>query len=210
MDIDVFFDPICPWCYIGKRRLERALGQRPAISANLNWRPFMLNPDMPPSGMERWAYMLHKFGTEARVRRLQGALASTGQSEEIDFNFDDIHHTPATQNAHRLVKYASEHGVCAAVVEGLFHAFFIEGRDIGQFEELSAIGRAAGLESGQLDAYLDSSTDVSWVIEQNSLAHRLGVNGVPCFMMNGELALQGAHNPGILARLLDAAAARAA
>lgn len=207
MQIDVFFDPICPWCYIGKRRLQRALGQRPAISAQLNWRPFMLNPDMPPQGMERQSYLLHKFGTEARVRRLLGALEVTGQSEEIAFNFEGIHHTPATQDAHRLVKYASEHGQGEPVVESLFRAFFIEGRDIGLFDELSAIGRAAGLDGGALDAYLDSATDSSWVLEQNSKAHRLGVNGVPCFLLNGELALQGAQQPDILARLLDAAAA---
>lgn len=207
MQIDVFFDPICPWCFIGKRRLQRALGQRPAISAALNWRPFMLNPDMPPQGMERHAYLLHKFGTEARVRRLLGALEVTGQSEEIDFKFDDIQHTPATHDAHRLVKYAAEHGQDEPVVENLFRAFFIEGRDIGLLDELSAIGRSVGLDGGALDAYLDSTVDASWVIEQNSQAHRLGVNGVPCFLFNDELALQGAQPPNILARLLDAAAA---
>jgi predicted DsbA family dithiol-disulfide isomerase len=207
MQIDVFFDPICPWCFIGKRRLQHALGQRPAISAALNWRPFMLNPDMPPQGMERHAYLLHKFGTEARVRRLLGALEATGQSEEIGFNFEDIQHTPATHDAHRLVKYATEHGQGEPVVESLFRAFFIEGRDIGLLDELSAIGRSVGLDGGALDAYLDSTVDASWVIEQNSHAHRLGVNGVPCFLFNNELALQGAQPPEILARLLDAAAA---
>lgn len=207
MKIDVFFDPICPWCYIGKRRLQRALGQRPSISAQLNWRPFMLNPDMPPQGMERHAYLLHKFGTESRVRRLLGALEATGQSEEIDFNFAEIQHTPATYDAHRLVKYACEHGQGEPVVESLFRAFFVEGRDIGLLDELSAIGRSVGLDGGALDAYLDSNVDASWVIEQNSQAHRLGVNGVPCFLFNNELALQGAQQPDVLARLLDAAAA---
>lgn len=207
MQIDVFFDPICPWCFIGKRRLQRALGQRPGISAVLNWRPFMLNPDMPPQGMERHAYLLHKFGTEARVRRLLGALEATGQSEEIGFNFDDIQHTPATHDAHRLVKYAAEHGQGEPMVENLFRSFFIEGRNIGLLDELSAIGRSVGLDGGALDAYLDSTVDASWVIEQNSQAHRLGVNGVPCFLFNDELALQGAQPSDILARLLDAAAA---
>lgn len=207
MDIAVFFDPICPWCYIGKRRLERALGLRPHLSAHIQWRPFMLNPDMPSQGMERRSYLLHKFGTEARVRRLLGALEATGQSEEIGFNFDDIRHTPATQDAHRLIKYASEHGLGGQVVESLFHAFFVEGRDIGCFDELGAIGRQAGLDGGALDAYLDSAMDTAWVVEQNSTAHRLGVNGVPCFMLNNELALQGAQPPETIARLLDAAAA---
>jgi predicted DsbA family dithiol-disulfide isomerase len=141
------------------------------------------------------------------VRRLLGALEATGQSEEIGFNFEDIQHTPATHDAHRLVKYATEHGQGEPVVESLFRAFFIEGRDIGLLDELSAIGRSVGLDGGALDAYLDSTVDASWVIEQNSHAHRLGVNGVPCFLFNNELALQGAQPPEILARLLDAAAA---
>ena len=207
MRIDVFFDPICPWCFIGKRRLQRALGQRPAISAVLAWRPFMLNPDMPQGGMERQAYLLHKFGTEARVRRLLGSLEETGQSEEIDFNFDGIRHTPNTSDAHRLVRYAAEHGLGEQAVESLFRGFFIEGRDIGLFDELGAIGRSIGLDGGALDAYLDSSADAEWVQDHNSLAHRLGVNGVPCFLLDGQLALQGAQQPEILARLLDAAAA---
>ncbi len=207
MRIDVFFDPICPWCYIGKRRLQRALGQRPAISVDLHWRPFMLNPDMPTDGMERHAYMLHKFGTEARVRRLLGALEATGQSEEINFNFEAIYQTPNTLDAHRLVRYASENGLGEQVVEALFRGFFVEGRDIGMFEELSAIGRSIGLDGVGLDAYLNSNVDTSWVIEQNGNAHRLGVNGVPCFLLDGRLALQGAQQADILSRLLDAAAA---
>jgi len=207
MEIEVFFDPICPWCFIGKRRLQRALGQRSAISATLKWRPFMLNPDMPSAGMERNAYLLHKFGTEARVRRLLGALEATGQSEEIDFQFHDIQHTPSTVSAHRLVHYADEHGLSEAVVESLFRGYFQEGCNIGDLDELSAIGRSVGLDGGALDDYLDSSTDVSWVRDQNSQAHRMGVNGVPCFLIDGELALQGAQPPEVLARLLDAAAA---
>jgi len=207
MQIDVFFDPICPWCFIGKRRLQRALGLRSAISATLNWRPFMLNPEMPSGGMERNAYLINKFGTESRVRRLLGALEATGQSEEISFQFDRIHHTPNTVNAHRLVHYASDFGLAESVVERLYCAYFQDGRDIGDLDELSAIGRSVSLESGALDAYLDSSMDVSWVREQNSMAHRMGVNGVPCFLVDGQLALQGAQPPEVLARLLDAAVA---
>ena len=207
MQIDVFYDPICPWCFIGKRRLQRALGLRSAISATLTWRPFMLNPEMSSAGMERNAYMINKFGTESRVRRLLGALEATGQSEEIAFQFDRINHTPSTVSAHRLVHYASEFGLAESVVERLFRAFFQEGRDIGDLEELSAIGRSVSLESGSLDAYLDSSMDVSWVRDQNSMAHRMGVNGVPCFLVDAQLALQGAQPPEVLARLLDAAAA---
>jgi len=207
MYIDVSFDLICPWCYIGKRRLQRALGLRPALQAELNWRPFMLNPLMPPDGMDHMSYLLNKFGSEARVRRLLGALEVTGQSEEIPFKFDDIQQTPNTQNAHRLVHYSGDFGHGEPIVEALFRAYFVEGRDIGDLDELSAIGRSVGLDGLALETYLESSVDVDWVQEQNQVTHRRGVNGVPCYIINGEMALQGAHPAEVLARLLDAAAA---
>lgn len=207
MDIDVCIDLVCPWCYIGKRRLQRALGLRPALQAHLHWRPFMLTPSMPPSGMERKGYLLNKFGTESRVRRLLGALEVTGQSEEINFNFDAIENTPNSQNAHRLVRYATAVGQGEPVVEALFRAYFEEARDIGSLDVLCAIGSSTGLIQDDVEAYLSSSQDVAWVNEQNELSHRLGINGVPCYVINDEMALQGAQPAEVLARLLDAAAA---
>ena len=207
MDIDVYFDPICPWCYIGKRRLQRALGLRPAVSAHLNWKTFMLNPDMPPQGMDRDLYLLNKFGSEARVRRLLGALEDVGQSEEIAFNFDTIRQTPSTLDAHRLVLFAADFGQGEPVVEALFGAYFTEGRDIGDLDELAAIGRNAGLDGQALDTYLSSDQDKDLIRSQNRKAHRKGVNGVPCFIMDTNMALQGAQNPEVIVRLIDAAAA---
>ncbi|MBF0247085.1 MAG: DsbA family oxidoreductase [Alphaproteobacteria bacterium] len=210
MNIKVFFDPICPWCFLGKRRLERALELRPAIQATITWRPFMLNPDMPAGGMEREAYLLHKFGSQTRVRRLLGALELMGASEEIPFSFHRIVQTPSTVGAHRLVHYAEDFGRDGAVIDTLFRAYFQDGRDIGSIDILSEIGRESGLDGGPLDAFLDSETDTEWVYKENTRAHRLGVNGVPCFLFDGELALQGAQPPAILTRMLDAAASLAA
>jgi predicted DsbA family dithiol-disulfide isomerase len=207
MYIDVCYDLICPWCYIGKRRLQRALGLRPMLQAELHWRPFLLNPSMPPEGMDHKGYLLNKFGSEARVRRLLGAIETTGQSEEISFNFDDISNTPNTINAHRLVRFASEFGQDETVVEALFRAYFSEGRDIGSLTELCAIGRSVGLDEHALKAHLESTQDIAWVKDQNEISHRLGINGVPCFLINDEMALQGAQSAEIIARLLDAAAA---
>ncbi|MBL4692641.1 MAG: DsbA family oxidoreductase [Magnetovibrio sp.] len=207
MNIDVCIDLICPWCYIGKRRLQRALGLRPALQAHLKWQPFMLNPTMPETGMDRKGYLLNKFGTESRVRRLLGALEVTGQSEEINFNFDTIENTPNTRNAHRLVRYADAFGQSEPVVEALFRAYFVEGQDIGDMGVLCAVGGSVGLVQKDLEGYLESSQDVAWVDQQNAITHQLGINGVPCYVINGEMALQGAQPAEVLARLLDAAAA---
>ena len=207
MYIDVCFDLICPWCYIGKRRLQRALGLRPALQAQLHWRPFLLNPTMAPDGMDHKGYLLNKFGSEARVRRLLGALEQTGQTEEIDFHFNDIEQTPNTTNAHRLVRYGSEFGQGEPVVEALFRAYFVEARNIGDLDVLNAIGQSVGLDSKAVETYLHSETDVEWVNSQNDVTHRLGINGVPCFVINHEMALQGAQPPEVLARLFGAAVA---
>jgi len=207
MHIDVCFDLICPWCYIGKKRLQQALGLRPKLQVEINWIPFMLNPTMPPAGMDHWSYLLAKFGTESRVRRLLGALETTGQSEEINFNFDGILQTPNTSNAHRLVIFSAESGCAEPTVEALFRAYFIEGRNIGELDELCVIGRSVGLDGPALEHYLSSSIDVISVNGQNTKSQRMGINGVPCYLINGELALQGAHLPEVIARLLDVAAA---
>ncbi len=203
--IDVFFDPICPWCYIGMRRLKRALAMRPAVEARLKWRPFLLNPDMPTAGMTRDAYLLVKFGTENRVRRLLGALEQHGQSESIDFNFDDIGHTPSTVGAHRMVRFASDYHMGTEMVEALFDAFFVRAMDIGDMETLSQLGREVGLDAMLIDDFLDTSADMEWVVEENAKAHRLGINGVPCYLINDQFAVQGAQAPDVLVRMIDAA-----
>ena len=207
MYIDVCFDLICPWCYIGTHRLQRALGLRPALQVELNWRPFILNPTMPPDGMNHRGYLLNKLGTEARVRRLLGALEVIGQSEEINFDFEAIRQTPNTTDGHRLVRYANAFGQGELIVEALFRAYFVEGRNIGDLNELCAIGQSVGLDSKEVKAYLASSTDMDWVSRQNDITHRLGINGVPCYVNNEELAMQGAQPAEVIARLLDAATA---
>lgn len=210
MQIDAYFDPICPWCFIGKRRLAQALALRPNIQARINWRPFLLNPDMPPSGMDRSAYLLGKFGTEARVRRLLGALEEFGQSESIDFQFDEISQTPSTVDAHRLVQFARDFEKDGDVVEGLFRAFFNEGRDIGDFQVLSKIAKDAGLDISAVEDVLDGMISSQSVMDENTMAHRLGINGVPCYVIDGRFAVQGAQVPNVLTRILDAAAVSAA
>ena len=207
MEIDIIFDTVCPWCYIGKRRLEQALALRPEIKAKPVWRPFLLNPEMPPEGIDRSAYLLKKFGSEARVRRIYGAISEAAQSVEIDFAFDRIGKTPNSVDSHRLVRFADRQGRADQVVEALFVEFFIEGRDIGDIEVLTEIGADSGLDRRALAAYLESGDDTQLIHDENARAHRLGINGVPSFAFNGKLVISGAQEPQVLVRLLDAALA---
>ena len=119
MEIDIIFDTVCPWCYIGKRRLEQALAMRPQVKARPIWRPFLLNPEMPPEGIDRTAYLLKKFGSEARVRRIYGAISEAAQSAEIDFAFERIGKTPNSVDSHRLVRFADRRDCADEVVEAL-------------------------------------------------------------------------------------------
>lgn len=205
MRIDIIYDVVCPWCYIGKRRLEQALGRCPEVRVKLRWRPFLLNPEMPTDGIDRNAYLAKKFGSESRVRRIYGAIQEAGQTVEIDFKFDDIRQTPNTVNAHRLVLFADRLGRAGDIVEALFLEYFVYGRDIGDTEVLATLGRNLGLDAGELRAYLGGDDDVALIHEENARAHRLGINGVPSFVFNDRMVISGAQEPKVLARVLDAA-----
>jgi len=205
MQIEVIFDPGCPWCYIGKRQLERALAARPGVDARLKWWPFLLNPDLPPEGLDRTTYLIRKFGSEARVGRIHLAIADAGQSVEIDFAFDRIRRTPNTVNAHRLVRFAGTYGSADRVVEALFHNHFVRGRDIGDARVLVQIGEELGLDIRLLRPYLRSEADVAVIYAENARAHRLGINGVPAFVLDGAFVTCGAQESSVLARMIDVA-----
>ncbi len=205
MQLDVIFDTVCPWCYIGKRRLERALALRPGVNVRINWRPFMLNPDMPPDGIDRTAYLIKKFGSETRVRRVYGAIGEAGQSVEIDFAFDRIRRTPNSVASHRLIRHAGRSIDVAPLVERLFEAYFIDGVDIGDTDTLAEIGEEFGIDRAQVKRYLESTADIAEIYEENARAHRLGINGVPAFAFEGNMVISGAQEPEVLVRVLDAA-----
>jgi predicted DsbA family dithiol-disulfide isomerase len=207
MRIEVIYDPSCPWCYIGKRQLERAMMARPGRTPRLRWWPFLLNPDMPTEGVDRTGYLVRKFGSEARVSRIFRAIAHVGLSVEIDFAFERIGRAPNTINAHRLVRYAERFGRADAAVEALFHSHFVRGLDIGHDGVLADIGREIGLPHRALRDYLSSDTNFAAVCEDNARAHRLGINGVPAFVLAGEFVICGAQDPKVLERMLDVAAA---
>ncbi len=208
--IEVIFDPGCPWCYIGKRRLEGALALRPQVRAAVRWWPFLLNPNIPADGIDRSTYLLRKFGSEARVGRVFGAIADVGQSVEIDFAFDRIVRTPNTVNAHRLVRFADIHGKADPAVEALFFNHFVVGRDIGEVRVLIDIGKELGLDTQALGPYLRSDAELALIYAENARAHRLGINGVPSFVLNKSFVVSGAQEPNVLMRMLEVARESAA
>jgi len=205
MRVDIVFDAVCPWCYIGKHRLERALAMRPDVVAEIRWRPFLLNPELPPHGIDRQSYLERKFGSNYRIQRIHAAAQQAGVSEDIHFNFDAITRMPSSLNAHRLINYAGLSGRQSEIVEAIFRAYFIEGRDIGDVATLVNIAGGLGFESREVERYLQGNAGILPVETDNARMHRLGVSGVPCYIFDDRYAIAGAQEAEIIARLLDIA-----
>jgi predicted DsbA family dithiol-disulfide isomerase len=204
--VEVVFDFVCPWCYLGVRRMAFLLARRQDLSVELIWRPFLLNPDMPRMGMSRSDYMIRKFGAEDRARRLYGSIAEIGAAEGIVFNFPSIRRTPNSVDAHRLIRHAARFGAADRLVEAIFRAHFAEGADIGNHQILLHLSVEAGLDAAAVEAFLASNEGTEHVHAENLHAHRLGINGVPCFLIEGEHAIAGAQETEVLERLIDLAA----
>lgn len=205
MEIDIFSDTICPWCFIGKRRLERALAMRPQPELTVRWRAFQLNPDMPRDGMERSRYLALKFGGAEAARAVYDQIREAGESESIDFAFDRIARTPNTVDSHRLIRFAGARGVQDGVVEALFQAYFLCGEDIGDFDVLTAAAIAGGLDENEVRAFLATDQEEEAVRAEDLAARRAGITGVPCFIFNRRHALPGAQPPEVFFQLFDLA-----
>lgn len=208
MQVEVWSDLVCPWCYLGKRRLEAALAQRPDLPVALGWRPFELNPDMPPGGAERREYLTRKFGDPARLAAAHQRLVELGRAAGIHYRFDAIRRVPNTRAAHALIALAG--GRQDTVVDGLFRAYFEEARDVGDVDELVEIGAAAGLERAALRAPLATGAGSVAVAAAERDAERLGIGGVPFFVLGGRWAVSGAQEPATLVAALDRVAAELA
>ncbi len=206
LTVEVVHDLICPWCYLGTRRLLRTLRRRPDLLVDLVWRPFLLNPDMPRLGMSRSDYVVRKFGGEDRARRLYSSITEIGRAEGVQFRFDRVRRTPSSVDAHRLVRWSARFGRATSIVEALFAAHFADGRDLGEISVLSAIAASCGLDPATARAMLASDAELDGVHADNLRAHRLGINGVPCFVVGGRHAIAGAQEPEVIERLLDVAA----
>ena len=178
---------------------------RPHINAKIVWRPFLLNREIPTEGIDRAAYLIRKFGSESRVRRIYGAISQAGESVDIDFAFNLIDRTPNSVDSHRLIQFALKNGFGEEIVETLFFDYFIRGLDIGSTEVLCDIGSRAGLDRKAVSTYLDGTDNIDFVYNENNRVHRMGVNGVPAFIFNKKMVISGAQEPQILARMIDAA-----
>jgi predicted DsbA family dithiol-disulfide isomerase len=209
--VDIVSDAICPWCFIGKRRFERALAAAPdGVAVLIGWRPYQLNPEMPPAGIDRKVYLAAKFGGGARADEIERRVSEAGAGEGIDFNFAGMLRTPNTIDAHRLIGLAGRAAQQDPVVEGLFRAYFLEGRDIGDVAVLAAVAGAAGLDEKVVRDYLAGREDVDRVKSEDGMARRMGIQGVPCFVFNRKYAVSGAQEPAVFLEVLERARREAA
>jgi predicted DsbA family dithiol-disulfide isomerase len=194
LTVDVFSDVICPWCYIGKRRLEKAIATLDTShSFKVRWLPFQLNPQMPKDGIRRLQYRLRKFGSMERSMELDANVVATGRADSIDFAFDRIERTPNTLDAHRLIWLAERKGVQDAVVEHLFLSYFTKGQNIGDRETLIDVVAEAGLERSLAERVLSSDEGLDAIREAGEQAQQIAIQGVPFFIINGEMMLSGAQ-----------------
>jgi predicted DsbA family dithiol-disulfide isomerase len=205
MQIDVISDTVCPWCFIGKRRLARALEMRPDVEFDIQWRPYMLDSNVPRSGLDRRSYMKAKFGDGPNVQAMSEALRETGLEEGIAFAFDQIERRPNTLDSHRLIRWAGAAGVQDAAVERLFAAYFLEGRDIGDAAVLEYLAADIGMDSLQVAELLADDTDLAAVEREAKIAGEMGITGVPTFIFANRFVLSGAREPELLVRVIDKA-----
>jgi predicted DsbA family dithiol-disulfide isomerase len=210
LHLTVVSDAICPWCWIGKRRLDQALEllaeREPGLAFEVSFFPFLLNPDMPAEGMDRASYRAAKFGSLERSRELDAQVAAAGAESGLEFRHDRMTRTPDTTNAHRLARFAAEQDRQRAVVEAIFRAYFNEGRDIGDVVVLAELGAAQGLDRETTLARLRSDEAVAEVRAQAASARRAGITGVPSFVLNRHFLFSGARPAETIADALIAAA----
>lgn len=191
--LDIISDPICPWCYIGKARLDKAIAEQ-GDPFTQRWRIFQLNPEMPAEGMDRRAYLEAKFGGPEGARQVYDRIAVEAENSGVEVNFDRIGRTPNTMNAHRLIRWAETTGTQQTVVDALFVRYFRDGADISDHEVLADIAEGAGMEREVVLRLLEGDSDRAELAAEDAQARRMGVTGVPTFIISGRYVLQGAQD----------------
>ena len=200
--IDIFSDTICPWCWIGKRRLERTLEARPDLDAEVVWHAFQLNPTMPAQGMDRRTYLETKFGGADHARAIYGRVIAEGARESLPFDFGAIPRTPNTLDSQRLVRWAAgQPSGQTPMVEALFEAYFAQGQDVGDVEVLIRVAAAAGYDESGARELLASNAGGAEVTREDMRARSAGITGVPCFILDGKVAVPGAVEPEVFLRV---------
>tara|TARA_R110002110_G_scaffold189399_4_gene397575 strand:+ start:82 stop:729 length:648 start_codon:yes stop_codon:yes gene_type:complete len=205
MHIDIYSDTICPWCYIGKKRLQRALTARPDVQPTIHWRAFQLNPWMPAAGVAREEYLRAKFGA-TDAGRIYANIRDVGATEDIDFRFDLMQRTPNTIRSHRLIAWSAEQAgddPQGQMVEALFQTYFLEGKDIGATAVLLEATERAGLDVELAEAFLATDLYHDTVVAEDAKARQMGIQGVPCFIVDGAYAVSGAQEPEYFMPLFD-------
>lgn len=205
MQIEIFSDVVCPWCFIGKHRLDAALATAAGEGVTVRWRPFMLHPRLPAAGMARRDWLTTRYGDRADAARVPQAIAREGAEVGITFDYAAIERMPQTLDAHRLLDYAAPHGVQHELAETLFRAYFCDGRDLGDRDELTRAGAAHGLDAAPLRAWLDSDAGVEDVHAQLSRAVDLGIAGVPNYLLGGVFPIPGAQSAEVFAQFISRA-----
>lgn len=200
--LDIISDPICPWCFIGKTRLEKALAQEPDHPFVIEWHPFQLNPDMPAAGMDRRDYLETKFGGKENAVRVYGEIEKHALEEGLNIDFAAIKRTPNTINAHRLIHWAGIEQKQNAVVDALFAAYFTEGRDIGDMDVLADIADSAGMDAAVVRKLLASNSDVEDIRNRDAHSRQMGVNSVPTFIVANQHAVPGAQPADLWLRVI--------
>lgn len=201
--LDIYSDPICPWCFIGKAALDRALESRPNHPFAITWHPFMLNPDMPPDGLARDEYMALKFGGEDAVLAAYAPVVQAAERAGLVLNLPAISRTPSTLDAHRLLHWAGLDGVQTRIADALFRAYFQQGHDIGDRAVLVDLAGRVGMDSEMVTRLLASDADVDLIRQSDRDARARGIRGVPCFIVAGTHAVTGAQPTGLWQSVID-------
>ena len=200
--LDIISDPICPWCYIGKANLDRAIAETGANPFAIEWRIFQLNPDMPAAGMDRKTYLEAKFGGTERAKAIYQRIEDAAKDSGIDVDFSRIERTPNTMDAHRLIRWSRTTGQQSALVDRIFRAYFEDGKDISDHALLIELGESVGMEREILERLLAGDADRDLLAQEDMTAREMGVTGVPCFIVGGKYVLQGAQPPETWANVI--------
>ena len=191
--IDIFSDTICPWCYIGKKRLDKAISKFSHEEFEMTWRPFQLNPNMQADGMERKEYLVSKFGSEDGAKTVYEDIYNEGLKENINFQFDNIQVTPNSFNSHRLLALAYQKNIQNEVIEDLFQSYFLKGMDIGDPTILLDIAKNHQINEDEFKQYLTDKNNIEPLANEELEARRMGINSVPTFIVNQQLVINGAQ-----------------
>ena len=204
LKIDIYSDPVCPWCYVGKSRLDSALRHSAGMECEISWRPFQLNPDMPAAGMDRADYLKNKFGGTQGALAAYSPLLQAAKDDGLEMNLHLIRTMPSSLNAHRIIHWADIDGHdSSAVAEALFRAFFVEGSDIGNTGVLAGLAESCGMNRELTERLLNSRADIEFVNEADRMARRAGIHAVPCFVINNAVAVSGAQPVSVWQKVFE-------